>query len=284
MLKQTQKTKEIYKDIQRKLFYMIPEKWEKLYLYASVIEKDDGTKTGEMFFYYIPKGILKKNPVNVYQIPAKFNINEKEYLELVEILYNEIKALREEYKKIELGETWSNITISIENTRFKIEYSYDDLLNSEYSSFARHIIWRYKYLKIGLEQVNKEEKEILKKYLTGAKNYVREEKYEAGIYIKDIKNIIDYDTTGQEEQEFYQENRKEELDKTNKEIKEKEKNTEFLFNNSRETKIEPNRDIISNNEIEKFESMEDVKKVSTNHEKKTKNQILSFLEEDKPEK
>ncbi len=197
MLKQTQKTKEIYEDIQRKIFYMIPEKWEKLYLYASVIDTEEGKEKGEMFFYYIPKGILKKNPVNVYQIPAKFNLNEKEYLELVEILYKEIVALREEFKKIELGETWSNITLSIENVKFKIEYKYDDLLNSEYSSFERHIIWRYKYLGIGIEQVSKEEKEILKKYLTGAKTYVREENYEAGIYIKDIKNIIDYDTTGQ---------------------------------------------------------------------------------------
>ena len=140
MLKQTQKTKEIYEDIQRKIFYMIPEKWEKLYLYASVIDTEEGKEKGEMFFYYIPKGILKKNPVNVYQIPAKFNLNEKEYLELVEILYKEIVALREEFKKIELGETWSNITLSIENVKFKIEYKYDDLLNSEYSSFERHII------------------------------------------------------------------------------------------------------------------------------------------------
>lgn len=27
--------KEIYKEIQRRLFYIIPEKWESIYLYAS---------------------------------------------------------------------------------------------------------------------------------------------------------------------------------------------------------------------------------------------------------
>ena len=259
MLKQTQRTKEIYEDIQRKIFYMIPEKWEKLYLYASVIDKEDGKETGELFFYYIPKGILKKNPVNVYEIPAKFNINEKEYLELVEILYNEIKTLREGFKKIELGETWSNITISIENVKFKIEYRYDDLLNSEYSSFARHIIWRYEYLGISLEQVNKEEKEILKKYLTGAKNYVREEKYEAGIYIKDIKNIIDYDTTGQDEQEIYEESKNKEQNQEKQTKKEKKNELEKGRKNDR-------------NELEKEESKKD--------DKKTKNQILSFLDKE----
>ena len=64
MLKHTKKIERIYEDIQRKLYYMIPEKWEELYLYASIIDKDDGTTTGELFFYYIPKGILRKKPVS----------------------------------------------------------------------------------------------------------------------------------------------------------------------------------------------------------------------------
>ena len=74
MLNHTKKIKEIYEDIQKKLFYMIPEKWESLYLYSSVIDLGNNEKTGELFFYYIPKGIFRKNPVNVYEIPTKFNI------------------------------------------------------------------------------------------------------------------------------------------------------------------------------------------------------------------
>ena len=54
MLKHTKKIKEMYEDIQRRIFYMIPEKWEKMYLYASVMDRIDGQKTGELFFYYIP--------------------------------------------------------------------------------------------------------------------------------------------------------------------------------------------------------------------------------------
>ncbi len=215
MLKQTKKTKEIYEDIQQKIYYMIPDKWERLYLYASFIDTNEGKVKGELFFYYIPKGILKKNPVNVYEIPSKFNIDEKEYLQLVEILYRRLKGLRDEFKKIELGETWSNLTISIENSNFKIQFKYDDLENSEYSSYDRHIIWRYEYLGIGMEQLNKEEREVLKRYLTGAKNFVREESYESGIYIRDIKNIIDYDTS--ENTEF-----QEKTDLANKKIEEHE--------------------------------------------------------------
>lgn len=198
MLNHTKKIKEIYEDIQRKLFYMVPEKWERLYLYSSVIDMPKNIQNGELFFYYIPKGIFKKNPINVYEIPSKFNLEESEYLKLVEILYDKVKELRAEFKKSESGEIWSNITISIEHVKFKVEFGYEDLRNSDFDSYGRHVIWRDHYLGIGLEQVNKTEKEILKRYYNGAKTIGRKEVYEAGIYIQDIKNIVDYDTQNYE--------------------------------------------------------------------------------------
>ena len=87
--------KEIYSNLQQQLFYLIPEKWDRIYLYASVEEKMVGLETGELFFYYFPKGILKKNPINVYEIPIKFNLNEDEYINLVEQLYREIRKIRD---------------------------------------------------------------------------------------------------------------------------------------------------------------------------------------------
>ncbi len=194
MLNHTKKIKEIYEDIQKKLYYMIPEKWDKLFLYSSVIDMPNGEKKGELYFYYIPKGILKKKPVNVYEIPNKFNLDENDYLKLVSVLYAKIKQLREEFRKSETGQLWSNITMSIQNTKFKVEYNYEDLNNSEFNSYERHIIWRYEYLGIGEEQVNKKDKEILKRYLLGPKTIRRKETYETGIYIRDIENKIAYNT------------------------------------------------------------------------------------------
>ena len=86
--------RKLYSELQKQLFYLIPEKWDRIYLYASVEEKMIGLETGELFFYYFPKGILKKNPVNVYEIPNKFNLNEDEYIHLVEKLYQQIKKIR----------------------------------------------------------------------------------------------------------------------------------------------------------------------------------------------
>ena len=195
MLNHTKQIKEMYEEIQRKLLYMIPEKWESIYLYSSVIEDGKKEPTGELFFYYIPKGIFRKNPVNVYEVPTKFNIDEKQYLDLVEKLYDDIKRLREEFKGTTPGEMWSNLTISITNMKFRAEYSYEDLVNNAFNSYERHVIWRYKYLGIGPEQVSKKDKDILYRYFNGARNLAEVEEYNAGIYIEqDTKNIIEYNT------------------------------------------------------------------------------------------
>ena len=195
MLNHTKKIKQIYENIQKELFYMIPEKWDKMYLYSSIIDMPDGKKTGELYFYYIPKGILKKKPVNVYEIPNKFNLDENEYLALVKYLYEGIKQVREEFRKSEItGELWSNITITIQNLKFKVEYNYEDLLNSYFNNYERHIIWRYEYLGIGQEQVSKKDREILERYFKGAKEPVKKDIYESGIYIKDVGNQIGYNT------------------------------------------------------------------------------------------
>ncbi len=197
MLKITKNIREKYEEIQKKLFYMIPERWEEVYLYASVIDRLGSLQTGELFFYYIPKGIIKRKPINVYQIPNKFNIEEDEYLKLVEILYENIKALREEFRKS--GQRlWSNITIIIKKSKFRMECNYENLQNSKYDNYQRHIIWRYKYLNQGIECCNKEERDILQKYIRDTNNIVDNESYEEGVYIKNIKNIVDFETSGYE--------------------------------------------------------------------------------------
>ena len=42
--------------------------------------------------------------------------------------------------------------------------------------------------------MSKEEHKIIERYLLGEKVVKRRERYETGIYIKNIKNIVDYDT------------------------------------------------------------------------------------------
>ena len=131
--------------------------------------------------------------------PLGFNISEKDYGKLVELLYNSIKSLRQEF--IVTGqEPWSNLTLIIKNTKFAIEFGYEDLKNDGLTSYERHIIWRYKYLGLSIDYSSKEEKEVLKKYMVDKELNGEKEKeyYETGIYVKNVKNIVDYETAGYE--------------------------------------------------------------------------------------
>ena len=194
MINNTKKIKEIYENIQKKLFYIVPGKWDELHLYSSIIERLGKIQIGEMYFYFMPKGILKRKYVNVYEVPNKYNIEEEEYLKLVELLYDEIKDLREEFKKSG-QKTWSNITISIKNERITYEFGYDNLLGGQEEYYDHHIYWRKKYLNI--DPCGKKENKAYKKYLINLKqnNHIKNETYMTGIYLKRQVNVVKYDTT-----------------------------------------------------------------------------------------
>lgn len=156
----------IYKEIQRQLFYMIPEKWNKVYLYSSILERQNHLETGELYFYYIPKGILRKNPINIYEIPTKFSIDENQYLKLVDNLYSEIKRLQRVCT--ELGEEpWNNVVISIADFKFTVEYNYNE---TNFTSYEKHLIFRYKYLEYPITSFNKNEKDVIERYNYYANN------------------------------------------------------------------------------------------------------------------
>ena len=180
----------IYTEIQRQLFYMIPEKWNKVYLYSSIMERSNNLETGELYFYYIPSGILRKNPVNVYEIPNRFSINENEYLRLVDKLYAEIRKLQKVC--LELGEEkWQTIIISIADFKFNVEYFYEDFNNAtRFTSYEKHIIFRYKYLDYSISSFNKSEKEVINRYLNQIKyNKPRTKIYSEVMYEKPFETI-----------------------------------------------------------------------------------------------
>lgn len=214
MLEIKKKMKAKFEKIQNCLFELIPEKWEEIYLYASVIDKSNEKNKGEMYFYYIPKGILKKKPINVYEVPKKFNINESEYLKIVDNLYEIIKKLRKDFFEIN-QEIWTNITISIAHCKFKVEFFYDSISDEEYENYIRHVVWRYKYLHLGGEI--KEERKILENYLDKIENEkAKKEEYQCGIYLKNTNNMVGYDREIEEKR-----NREKELKERTRELEER---------------------------------------------------------------
>jgi hypothetical protein len=186
----------LYADIQKKLFYIIPEKWEKIYLYASVINVPNQKSVGEMYFYYLPKGIIKKKFVNGYEIPSIFNIDDEQYSKLISDVYNSIKLLHERFINTK-RRVWSSINISIENFKFKVEFNYEDLTESPFDSYERHVIWRYNNLQEGVELLGRKDKKIIQAYEEYQSYQVPEKKdvYEEAIYKQPVKNIIDFEKT-----------------------------------------------------------------------------------------
>ena len=166
----SKRVKDLYCEIQKQIFYMIPEKWDKVYLYFSILERPNNLETGELYFYYIPKGVLKKNPINVYQIPKRFNIDEEEYVKLVNKLYNTIKTLRNIHSE-ETLKIWNSVTILIGDFKFIVEYNYDEYIDSKYSSYDKHQIFRYKHLDIPLSSFNKKDRKMIEKYFYELSNY-----------------------------------------------------------------------------------------------------------------
>ena len=197
MLNSSKRIKKIYEEIQQKIFYAVPGKWEELYLYASIIDRLGTVQTGEMYFYFLPKGLLKRKFINVYEVPSKYDIEEEEYMKLVKLLYEQIKLLREEFEK-ENQKVWSNITISIKNNRFKVEYNYDNLLGVQDEYYDHHIFWRNKYLHI--EPHGRKEKDAIEQYLKNRQfSKKKDEEYDMGLYQKMHTNIITYETTDTKE-------------------------------------------------------------------------------------
>ena len=145
----------IYNDIYNTLINLIPEKWEKICLYATVI----GGLKGEMYFYYFPKKIIKTKPINCYEIANRFGLDENTYNEEISKLYTKIKKLKQL-----INQNWTNVTIVVDKKFFKAEYHFDNLINSRYSDDERHIIWCYKYLNTPIERKNKKEQNLILSY------------------------------------------------------------------------------------------------------------------------
>lgn len=185
--------KSLHKEIQKNIIVMLPEKYKKVCLYASVLDEGQ-LSNGEMFFYYFPNGILKKNPINVYEIPKLFDVEEEQYIKLEKKLYESIKKLRRYCIEVEKN-IWSNLTIIMEDTKYQVEYSYDDLINSEFNNYSRHIIWRYKYLGIPIESYTRKEREIIERYFnsTEYKNS-KTVVYKENVYEKQINKVTMYDS------------------------------------------------------------------------------------------
>jgi len=188
------KEEEFYKQIQDHLFEMIPESWKKILFHTSIIDIPNQKSKAELYIYYIPKGFLKRKPVNCYEVPALFDIDEEEYSKLITSLYNIVKLLRDSYRKSKKS-SWTTIDIICENDKCIIEYGFENLVVSDYTPEERHIIWRYKNLNIDIDSLNRKERKVVNYYIRESKISLSSKKVSCTvpIYERPANAIVDYE-------------------------------------------------------------------------------------------
>ena len=195
--KETDKALEIASQIQELIYYIIPEKWKNIELYVSM--PDSRIRKGELFFYYLPNSIFKRQYINCYEVPYMFNISEKEYSDIMSKLYNKFMILKEELNKNnrQVEEIYVHITkekyvyeIATDNVRMKKENIENNMLNL-FTSYENHIIWRY--LNLGIFPDDRKEKEIIGRYLDTNIADLLNEEIEFDIIEENIKSIVDFE-------------------------------------------------------------------------------------------
>ena len=195
--KETDKALEIASQIQELIYYIIPEKWKNIELYVSV--PDSRIRKGELFFYYLPNSIFKRQYINCYEVPYMFNISEKEYSDIMSKLYNKFMILKEELNKNnrQVEEIYVHIAkekyvyeIATDNVRLRKENVEGNML-SLFSSYENHIIWRY--LNLNILPDDKKEKNIITRYLNTVFPNLGNEKISFDIIDENIKSIVDFE-------------------------------------------------------------------------------------------
>ena len=195
--KETDKALEIASQIQELIYYIIPEKWKNIELYVSM--PDSRIRKGELFFYYLPNSIFKRQYINCYEVPYMFNISEKEYSDIMSKLYNKFMILKEELNKNNrhVEEIYVHITkekyvyeIATDNVRLRKENIEKNMLNL-FSSYENHIIWRY--LNLNILPDDKKEKNIITRYLNTVFPNLENEKISFDIIDENIKSIVDFE-------------------------------------------------------------------------------------------
>lgn len=152
-----QQMNQIYLLIAEHIVGMIPDgKWNEIYLYAEII---DGSR--EVYFYFN----TSENEEFIYShdIPNEYSVSERTYDNLLldlQKIFNELRKMFIDNDQ----EPWTNLTFTLKYPgKMRIQYDYEDVINSPISPTQRQMIFEYKHL--GLLPTNERDRQFVEDYV-----------------------------------------------------------------------------------------------------------------------
>ena len=135
-----QQMNQMYPVIAEGILGMIPDgNWYEIYLYAEIL---DGSR--EVFFYF--NTYENEDFIYSHDIPAKYNVSEKTYDSLLLELQTKFHYLRQIFIDND-QEPWTNLTLILKYPgKIKINYNYEDVINSVISPTQRQMVFEYQHL------------------------------------------------------------------------------------------------------------------------------------------
>ena len=135
-----QQMNQMYPVIAEDILGMIPDgNWYEIYLYAEIL---DGSR--EVFFYFNTNE--NEDFIYTHDIPAKYNVSEKTYDSLLLELQTKFHDLRQIFIDND-QEPWTNLTLILKYPgKIKINYDYEDVINSVISPTQRQMVFEYQHL------------------------------------------------------------------------------------------------------------------------------------------
>ncbi|WP_342500863.1 immunity protein YezG family protein [Bacillus sp. FSL K6-4563] len=151
-----EKIEENYKEIAEILNEMIPVEWDKVWMYAEIV--DDSS---EVNFYFCNSD--SEELIYGHNIPEKYSVSNSIYKKLLLKLLHSLENLKKEYIKNGFGD-WSTAIIKMEQPgKFFIEYGYKDIYSLGIDGDQRIAVWEYETF--GFLPEDEEDKEAVLNYL-----------------------------------------------------------------------------------------------------------------------
>ncbi|BAT48802.1 uncharacterized protein BTUAT1_16680 [Bacillus altitudinis] len=145
-----------YKKIAEAINEMIPCDWDKVWMYAEILDDSAGIT----FYFTEPNN---EERVYGHDIPKRYSVSNSTYKHLFVELSEILEELKKEYIKNGLG-AWTTATLELEKSgKFSTDFGYEDVYSLGIDNVQRIAVWEYETF--GFLPEDEEDKEAVLDYL-----------------------------------------------------------------------------------------------------------------------